>query len=538
VAVTRARWIVGGLVGAAALAVGGEALFAYVAGGSVVGVVAVVVLVGVLGVGLASLARARRDVGRELAALATTPPGGALWAARRAQALELRSRGVEPDLDVLAEATAAEEAERGFAGKYLVATTILVGLVGTFGGLMETLSRVSPLLKGQLAADGPAGVLALLAGPLAGLHVTFGTSVVAILVTLALALVQGDVTLHHERLLAQLQERTRHVLVPELWPARESTAARAARALDELKDLVAASASKTAEATASRVAEVARAELARFVDAAGATLAGTATASRESMESAAAATRDAMTDAAMATREAMTGLATTTREAMSGLATATREVMTGAAAAVADAAAASAAALREDGERLRADGTASVATLLAETRRQQGDAAEGLARAAAALGEAAASIATGAEGAVAAMSASAERSSAAFTEAASTAVSGFSEAASAAVSGLAEVRAGVGGELGSAAQALAAATGELRGTAAEISPALAALAPQLEAMAREVALLAARADDPEPANAVLDELVRLGEDVERLVALAQPSASPAASDGEAEGAGA
>jgi hypothetical protein len=39
---------------------------------------------------------------------------------------------------------------------------------------------------------------------------------------------------------------------------------------------------------------------------------------------------------------------------------------------------------------------------------------------------------------------------------------------------------------------------------------------------------------------VLDELVRLGEDVERLVALAQPPASPAVSegDGEAEGAGA
>ena len=149
---------------------------------------------------------------------------------RRAQALELQSRGVAPDLDVLAEATAAEEAERGFAGKYLVATTILVGLVGTFGGLMETLARVAPLFKDPLAAEGPAGALALLAGPLAGLHVTFGTSVVAILVTLALALVQGDVTLHQERLLARLQERTRHVLVPELWPAHEGAAERAARA--------------------------------------------------------------------------------------------------------------------------------------------------------------------------------------------------------------------------------------------------------------------------------------------------------------------
>ena len=340
---TRARWIVGGLVGAAALVVAGEALLAYIAGGSIVGVVAVLVLIGVLGVGLASLARARRDVGRELSALGATPPGGALWTARRAQAIALRDRGVEPDLDVLAEATAADEAERGFAGKYLVATTILVGLVGTFGGLMETLARVSPLLKGQLAAEGPAGVLALLAGPLAGLHVTFGTSVVAILVTLTLALVQGDATLHHERLLAQLEERTRHVLVPELWPAHEGTAARAARALDELKELVAASANRTAEATAARVAEVARTELARFAEAASATLEGAAQASRESMENAATATRDAMT-----------GLATATRDAMTGLTAATRETMAGAAAAVADAAAASVAALREDVARGRA----------------------------------------------------------------------------------------------------------------------------------------------------------------------------------------
>src|SRR5262249_52973100 len=133
VAMTRARWLVGGLVAAAALVFAIVALFAYVAAGSVVGVVAVLVLLGVLGGGVASSARGRGEGGGGRVARGGTPPGGALWSARRAQALELRSRGVDPDLDVLAEATAAEEAERGFAGKYLVATTILVGLVGTFG---------------------------------------------------------------------------------------------------------------------------------------------------------------------------------------------------------------------------------------------------------------------------------------------------------------------------------------------------------------------------------------------------------------------
>ena len=505
---TRPRWIIGGLVGVSALVVAGESLAAYIAGGSVVGVAAVLVLAGLLIVGFASLARARWDVGRELAGLAATPPGGALWAARRAQALDLRARGVSLDLDVLAEATAAEETERGFAGKYLVATTILVGLVGTFGGLMETLSHLSPLLKGEGATDGPAGVLPLLGGPLAGLHVTFGTSVVAILVTLALALVQGDVALHQERLLARLQERTRHVLVPELWPAGESAAERMARTLEELKALVAGAATKTAEATAARVAEVARIELARLAETVGAAMTGAAAATSEAMAGAAAAMRAALTDAATATREAMSG----------------------AGAALTATAAGSAAALREDAERTRAAGADSVARLLAETRHQQDEAAGGLARAATALGEAAASLTASSEGAITALAATAERSTAAFSAAVGTAVSG-----------LADLRAGVGGELGAAAQSLTAASGELRGTAAELSPVLAALAPQLAALAREVALLAARAENPEPMNAVLDELIRLGEDVERLAALAPPAPPPAASveidrDSEAVGA--
>ena len=151
-AMTRARWLVGGLIGAGALVVAAEALPAYVAGRLVVGVVAVFVLVGVLAVGLASLARARRYIERELGALRAEPPGGALYLERRRQALALRRRNVAPDLDVLADATAAEEAERGYTGKYLVATTVLIGLVGTFGGLMETLARVAPALKGDLRA--------------------------------------------------------------------------------------------------------------------------------------------------------------------------------------------------------------------------------------------------------------------------------------------------------------------------------------------------------------------------------------------------
>src|SRR5207237_1186677 len=113
-------------------------------------------------------------------------PGGELWSARRERLAEIRRAGARPDLDALAQATAAEETGRAYVGRYLVAVTVLVGLVGTFAGLMETLRAVEPLLR-----DEKAGTLGLLAGALGGLDVTFGASIVGILATLALSLVQG-----------------------------------------------------------------------------------------------------------------------------------------------------------------------------------------------------------------------------------------------------------------------------------------------------------------------------------------------------------
>ena len=56
-----------------------------------------------------------------------------------------------------------------------------------------------------------------------------------------------------------------------------------------------------------------------------------------------------------------------------------------------------------------------------------------------------------------------------------------------------------------------------------MSPTLSELVPQLGGLTAELALLAARAENPEQPNAVLDELVRLSEDVERLLAAGQPA---------------
>jgi hypothetical protein len=570
VAVTRARWLTGAVIGAAALIVAGEALATYVAERLVVGIVAVVVLMAVLAIGFASLARARRYIAGELAALGAEPPSGALYEARRAQLSALRGRGVSPDLDLLADATAAAEAERGYTGKYLVATTVLIGLVGTFGGLMETLGRVAPLLKGDLGSGGggPGAAFALIAGPLAGLHVTFGTSVVAILVTLALSLVQGDVTLQHERLLALLQERTRHVLVPELWPADDSAAERTVRALLELRAFVAESLTTGSAKSAEKIAGVVRVEVQRLVAQIGAetqaaTAAQTAALERtgaaltdgfhRTTEVAAQALRDAATTtsdgfqrttevAAQALREAATttsdGFQRTTEVAAQALreaATTSRDTMTAAAAASREAVATAASAAGEAVASAATASRAAFAAAAAEAREQVAAALETLASTTARASESisastAIALETLASTTAAAAAETREQVATALETLASTtarASESVSTSTAAAVTSFGELRGSLSAELQGASQALATAAVELRGAVGALSPALGELAPQLRALTAEVGLLAARADSPELPNAVLDELVRLAEDVERLLA----SSSTEPSDG-------
>ena len=576
------RWIVGGLIALAALIVAVQSLSAYVTGRLAVGVVAVFVLIGVLGVGLASLVRARRFIEQELAALGAASPGGTLYLERRRKALELRGRNVTPDLDVLADATAAEEAERGYTGKYLVATTVLIGLVGTFGGLMETLARVAPALRGgDLANAGPAGALGLIAGPLAGLHVTFGTSVVAILVTLALALIQGDVTLHHERLLALLQERTRHVLLPELWPAAESAAERTVRAVLDLRTLVGETLTRNAEENAAKVAAVVRVEVQRLVEQVGGAMRTAGQAQATALERTSTTMTDSLRQVATVAAEELRGAAASSQETTKATTAAARKAIEVAAAssraAMTSAAETIAATVRESDARAREDaarvvraveeamagavtGLAAATTLTSEALTEAtAGAVAGLADATTRTSEAFTEAAAGAvagltasttrtsealteatAGAVTGLAAATTRASEAFTEATAGAVAGltaattltseaFTEATAGAVAALAEVRGSLGAQLEGASQALTTAAGDLHGAVKTLSPALTALVPQLGALSAEVALLAARAESPEQPNAVLDELVRLGEDVERLVTLSQQGVTGVAS---------
>ena len=213
---TRLRWVLAGATAVLTLVAALQSLRAYAAHDLTLGTWAVVGLALLLMVGLASLGWARRRIAGELAALSGSGPAGQLERARRQRLQAIKAADAIPDREALAEAARADEAGRAYVGRFLVATTVLIGLVGTFAGLMETLGKVAPLLR-----DNDAGGIALLAAPLGGLHVTFGATLVAILATLSLALAQGDLTLAEERALATHEDRTTHERIPQLGPRGE-----------------------------------------------------------------------------------------------------------------------------------------------------------------------------------------------------------------------------------------------------------------------------------------------------------------------------
>jgi hypothetical protein len=246
---TAVRWFLGVLLALLSLVAAQQAVLVYAEHELWLGTAAVLVLMVMDVGGFLSLAWARWRLRGELRGLAAHPPAGSLWDRRR-QALEAVARaGVSPDVEALTAATAAEETGRAYLGRYFVAVTVLVGLVGTFAGLMETLRTVAPLLS-----DDKSSVLGGMAATLAGLDLTFGASIVGILVTLTLSLVQGDLVVAEETTLARLHERTVHLLVPELWPAAASPTARMTAEMEGLRREVGQSVSHMAEETARRVA--------------------------------------------------------------------------------------------------------------------------------------------------------------------------------------------------------------------------------------------------------------------------------------------
>lgn len=211
-------------------------------------------LLGLLGSGGFSFHAARRRRLRELAAFHGAGVPGSLLQRRRAQLAEVARRGGRPDMGALQQQAQAELAGGAYFGRYFVAVAVLVGLLGTFAGLMETLAGVADLLQregGQSVRD----LATLLAAPLLGLDVTFGASMVGILATVTLALQKGDLDLLDEELLAALEEHTAHRLLPELWPAEKEPAARLLAEVAALRGDLSGAATRLEERSRGALAE-------------------------------------------------------------------------------------------------------------------------------------------------------------------------------------------------------------------------------------------------------------------------------------------
>jgi hypothetical protein len=256
------RWWTGGALALLALVACAQALGTYVEHQLWLGAGTVAVLALMDVAGFVSLWNARRRLQRIQQGLEANPPQGPLYEQRHARLTAVRLAGGIPHVDALGMATAADEKQQAYLGRYVVTVTVLVGLVGTFAGLMETLRNVTPLLR-----NGGGDTFELLAAPLSGLDVTFGASLVAILVTLALTMVQGDLVLAEEAALARLDEITQHVIIPQLWPASGRPEERTLLEMTAVRQDLKMWAQDTSQRAAESVRTVTQAEVRAFTQA-------------------------------------------------------------------------------------------------------------------------------------------------------------------------------------------------------------------------------------------------------------------------------
>ena len=566
---SRLRWILALAVAALTLVAAIRALSTYLSHGLNVGATAVGALAVTLVIGLASLAFARRRIGIELAGLRRNPPRGSLVDARRLRLAAIQAAGARPDAAALAEAAAAEESGRAYIGRYLLATTVLIGLVGTFAGLMETLGHVAPLLAQKQGSD--VDVLALLASPLGGLHVTFGASLVAILATLSLALAQGDLALHETQALALLEDRSTHELVPELWPPSDEPAERTARAISDLRSSLADAVVQALEKSARRLAEGARSDgeraakalesttgtieqqLSRLVSALSKTLeegaqkqsAALAKATEAAVRQATATTEEVVRRSSGVADEAVRRSTAVAEEAAKRSIAAAEEAATRAAAAAEDAASRAAAAAEESASRaarVTEESASRLATVAEEAARRSTALAEEMARGSASVAEEAVRAtsaelgrtlsplfteeATRLEAVRAALSESASALSRAAEklDLVGPQLEGLTTAHGTALTATGEtVRDSIdravlsaGTALDQAASTLAQAAADMRGGVETQAPRLESLTRELSALGREVALMAARGTDGDLGTVMLGELERVGTGVDRL----------------------
>lgn len=134
----------------------------------------------------------------------------------------LRQGDSTTTLPYLLDSLAARGEDRRALVRYLTGALILLGLIGTFWGLLITIGGVRDVI-GSLTPEATGDTLALLAGlkdrlavPLGGMSQAFSTSLFGLLTSLALAFLELQLFHAHNQLHARMESLVVTELVP-LW---------------------------------------------------------------------------------------------------------------------------------------------------------------------------------------------------------------------------------------------------------------------------------------------------------------------------------
>ncbi|MGU3384102.1 flagellar motor protein MotA [Methylobacterium sp. D53M] len=154
--------------------------------------------------------------------------------------------------------------------RYISGILILLGLLGTFWGLIDTLSAVGGVIKG-MRGGGDAGVMfdelkSGLAVPLSGIGLAFSASLFGLASSLITGFLELQAGQAHARFHNELQDWLMSgAAAPESAPVAAATAARPAAGTQELKEAVDRLSALVAEGGGSRAATQAMTNLAEGI---------------------------------------------------------------------------------------------------------------------------------------------------------------------------------------------------------------------------------------------------------------------------------
>jgi hypothetical protein len=156
----------------------------------------------------ADLVRAKKDI--------QSIDAQGLLSSRIAMLKECKAKNIQPDAQVFSEILSARESAN--IGKSAGSTVILLGLIGTFFGLMLAISDAGKSLDSNSTGE----ILGMIRNIFLGMRGVFGTSLSGLLAAILLNISYSAVSGRQMSYMAAVEEFTQFVLIPKYTPAQEN----------------------------------------------------------------------------------------------------------------------------------------------------------------------------------------------------------------------------------------------------------------------------------------------------------------------------